>query len=726
MPFVGVSGPRGAGYQAGRSLPPLARAREAREGAIMRSAKYTDTMADVFDPDLTRSAVALILEGQDPPFEGRVRARMDEARWFDSPGDLVEAGIDYFGPVARKARRSLAGFSKGDVADTTNVVWLDLDPAPGTETNDGAQLVSDAERWLDGLRSLDLRPSVFVFSGRGCWAYWKLDRHIPQVEAELLMRRLYAQFRPGGSEHDIGRVARMPGSVNEKTGLRAFVMSLEEARWDPRELARLLPEADAAPSSHAATGKAEYDRTLKPGGKLPRPKLPDDLLAYMASRPPKKQRVAEGTDGSRREQAIVSHLVNGGHSDAQIALFFDHHRLPRHEEEKRKRRHYGWLAMSIANARARMIPSPLSVSIGKGTYSGEEGGYGPREPGWQARRWGILRGMPEGLRKLDLVDWVAERYSLGRSQARRELDWLEKEAGYIAVVPDEADRRVRRVHRTEAGRRLLETWGGMGTPFKFLKGLAAPAEAPGEPESAQDLEPEPEPKPPPRETKPARPSISEELAADPAERRRRERSLINDVYRIHIPGIRWTYLQLLLPLDEWAKVRLHEQLRVGIDGEGLPVHRSFVSRKDPALRGPGARDPIEERTLRDGGFEARDRRIGVAAELAETRTGFEVATRVEGGKTLPNVGLVVQADANFYKPLLARRRLQDRVIAARKRGQRRDTTYEFMVLGEGIEIPAGLAPDLDALLDNLADEAEMRAVLDSLPDGWRLVKRPPW
>ena len=53
-------------------------------------------------------------------------------------------------------------------------------------------------------------------------------------------------------------------------------------------------------------------------------------------------------------------------------------------------------------------------------------------------------------------------------------------------------------------------------------------------------------------------------------------------------------------------------------------------------------------------------------------------------------------------------------------------TYELMVAGDPIEIPAGLAIDLDALLDRLADEAEMRAVLESLPDGWRLVKRLPW
>jgi DNA-binding MarR family transcriptional regulator len=680
----------------------------------------------VFDADLAREAVALILDGQEPPFEGLVRARMRDALWFDSPGDLAEAGTDYFGPVARKRRRPLAGFSKEDVADTTNVVWLDLDPTADAAPDDGALLVAEAERWLEGLRALGLAPSVFVFSGRGCWAYWKLDRHVSQSEAEALMRSLYARFRSGGSEHDIGRVARMPGSTNEKTGLRAFVMSVDDVRWDPRDLRRLLPETDVGGS---APETVEYDRALRPGGSLPTVELPDDLAEYMASRPSKRERTAQGIDGSSREQAIVSRLVNAGCSDRQIALFFDRHGLPRHEEEKRRRRGYAWLAMSIANARERMVPSPPSVSIGKGTYFKEGGGegYGARETGWSARRWVILRDMPEGLRKLDLLEWAKERFSIERSQARRELDWLEREKGYIGALADERDRRIKRVHRTEAGRRRLESWNRLGTPLEFLKGLPSPSgEAPAEPadaEPAHDLVPAPESA---SVAKPARSAISEELAADRAERRRRERSLINEVYRIHIPGTRWTYLQLLLPLEDWTKVRLHEQLRVGLDDEGIPVHRSFISPKDPALGGPDARDPIEERTLRDGGFEARDRWIGAAAELAETPQGFVLATRTVGGEELKNVGLLVQSEQNFYKPLLARRGLQDRVIAVRKRGQGKDTAYGFRVFGEGIEVPAGLAPDLDALLDHLADEGEMRAVLDSLPDGWRLVKRPPW
>jgi DNA-binding MarR family transcriptional regulator len=679
------------------------------------------------------AAVKLILDGQVPPFEGRVAARMTEALWFDTARDLADAGVDYFGPVGRKRRRQLAGFSKRDVADTTNVVWLDLDPPPDLPT-DRRSLVAHAEKWLDLLRLWGLAPSVFVFSGRGCWAYWKLDRHVPQAEAEALMRRLYAQFRPGGAEHDVGRVARMPGSVNEKTGLRAFVMAVDAAgRWDPRKLRNLLPALDTPASPDGGATKAGYDRELKPGGRLPTIELPDDLREYIAARPPKRRRAGEGIDGSAVEQGLVARLVNAGCSDGQIALFFDHHRLPRHEEEKRRRRGYGWLATGIARARARVIPSPSSVSIGKGTYLDEEGqdGYGSRETGWQFRRWVILREMPEGLPKLELLAWVQERYGLGRSQARRELNWLEAE-GYIGAVKDERDGRVRRVHRTDEGRRRLASWQRPGTPFAFRKGrpAAGAVPEPADPDRGP-AEPVAGAAPGPREGATARAASAATAStnrprADSAERLRRERSLINEVHRIHIPGNRWTYLQLLLPLDEWAYVRLHEQLRVGVDDEGFFVHRSFISPKDAALRGPDADDPLEERTLRDGGYTARDRLIGVAAELARSGAGFELATRTEKGKRVPSVGLVVQSHANFPAPLLALGPPEGSVVAARKRGKGVNTTYELRRAGDGIEVPSAHAPDLGALLDELADEDEMRAVLDSLPHGWRLVKRLPW
>jgi len=61
----------------------------------------------VFDADLARAAVALILDGQAPPFEGRVRAGMSEARWLDSPAELADEGMGLLLLGARQAHRPL-------------------------------------------------------------------------------------------------------------------------------------------------------------------------------------------------------------------------------------------------------------------------------------------------------------------------------------------------------------------------------------------------------------------------------------------------------------------------------------------------------------------------------------------------------------------------------------------------------------------------------------------
>ena len=662
-----------------------------------------------FDLELAVSALELILDDQVPPYEGRRRNQMSRPIWFESASEMVAAGLDYFGPVARRSVRPLAGFSKADVAETTNVVWIDLDPRPDVVRDEA--FVAQAERSLEALLAVGTRPSVFIFSGRGSWAYWKLDRHVSQRDAETLMRRLYAQFRREGSEHDIGRIARMPGSVNEKTGLQAFVMGIASERWDPDELAELLPElterdrgspgvdSDLEPVGHLL----EVDKDLKPGGRLPEMDLPEALAHYLDQRPSKEERVCLGIDGSAREQAIICRLVNRGCSDSQIALFFDDHQLPRHEEEKQRSGDYRWLAVSIAKARARLssqqpawasasdLSFPPLVSIGNGPYfdaARESVPAKPREPGWEYRRWTMLMEMEEGLKKGGLLAWVRERFGIERSQATRDLKWLE-EHGDITAVVDENDRRVHRIYRTKQARSRIERkrkgllrWNFLNgqQPLDFRKGLAAPVTTqieahrndPGDAQVDQldDLEEEQ----PEEQSATLAGSIEEGRVARAREQRRRQRSLINDVYRIHIPGDRWTYLQLLLPLKEWVRVRLHEQLPVATDDNGALVYRSFISPQDPALGGEDAEDPIERRTLQSGGWPARDRMIGWAAELSLQEDGsFCLATRIEDGEERPNVGLVVQADTNFYSPLIKCVPGWDGVVAVRKRGTGKET-----------------------------------------------------
>jgi hypothetical protein len=204
---------------------------------------------------------------------------------------------------------------------------------------------------------------------------------------------------------------------------------------------------------------------------------------------------------------------------------------------------------------------------------------------------------------------------------------------------------------------LLANWHGIGTPLPFVRGLEttsaatevddnAPAAA--SLDSGQTVE-----KPAhstPRRDK-LRPERADEVVArNRAEERRRERSLVNDTFRIHFGG-HPTYIQLLTHPDDLRKALFHEQLRVGYDDHGLTLRRSFVSPRDPNLADPDGPDPVTARTLSDGGYPPADKIFAWAVQLRKTQNDFEVATRIEDGQEVENVGLIVQAATNFFHPL---------------------------------------------------------------------------
>jgi hypothetical protein len=78
------------------------------------------------------------------------------------------------------------------------------------------------------------------------------------------------------------------------------------------------------------------------------------------------------------------------------------------------------------------------------------------------------------------------------------------------------------------------------------------------------------------------------------------------------------------------------------------------------------------------------RRIAVAVELVESPTGFPLATRNHDGQDVPNIGLVVQSEANFFGRLLDSPPPPGKVLAVRKRGQGKEMRYEFRRMGKGI------------------------------------------
>ena len=215
------------------------------------------------------------------------------------------------------------------------------------------------------------------------------------------MRRLYAQYRREGSERDIGRIARLPGSVNEKTGFTAFVMSVSGVVWGPEELGELLPDLEPDKAASVVGSDVTFDPSLKPSGKLPMIELSDGLAGYLKEKPSKKERKKRGIDGSALEQSIINRLVNQGYSDSQIALYFDHHGFPGTWPRRPKTWELFVACSEHCCSRARLSSSssssvdssPPTVSIGNRTYSADEEQEAGESRGsweWSGRRWWIF------------------------------------------------------------------------------------------------------------------------------------------------------------------------------------------------------------------------------------------------------------------------------------------------------------------------------------------------
>lgn len=131
----------------------------------------------------------------------------------------VDDGFDlYFAinplrrPLGRKANKS----------DVLEARWLqvDCDPPAGQQEIRGWR--SDMFEKLCQGGSLGSKPTVIINSGRGYWAFWKLQEPVKlDVEGiarvEAANRALREIFR-GDSAQNVDRICRLPGYRNSKTG----------------------------------------------------------------------------------------------------------------------------------------------------------------------------------------------------------------------------------------------------------------------------------------------------------------------------------------------------------------------------------------------------------------------------------------------------------------------------------------------------------------------------
>jgi hypothetical protein len=156
--------------------------------------------------------------------------------------DRIEQGhVRYYGPVARASR----GSKKGDVASSSNLLWLDTDTPGGLDR-------------IEGLRRYGLKPSAVVDTGgRGHHAYFKLSRGLPIESIEAYNKLLSAATGADPSVWNRGRLLRLPGHPHTTTGRPCRVVQLCGHVVDPEDLDVLGHPSRAAPRIDLARGRQQ-------------------------------------------------------------------------------------------------------------------------------------------------------------------------------------------------------------------------------------------------------------------------------------------------------------------------------------------------------------------------------------------------------------------------------------------------------------------------------------
>jgi hypothetical protein len=168
--------------------------------------------------------------------------------WADARKWVAKQGGDckfYFSPANIKP--GCKQTRKEDML-SSEWVWADLDPRFGEDL--GAER-AQMDLLLDEDISVPL-PTMIIDSGRGKWGLWKLSTpHAfdgPNGDAtrafEAVLRGLGQAFAPYGdkSVKNINRVARLPGTVNAKTGATASVLEFNERTYTLADFPSIVVE----------------------------------------------------------------------------------------------------------------------------------------------------------------------------------------------------------------------------------------------------------------------------------------------------------------------------------------------------------------------------------------------------------------------------------------------------------------------------------------------------
>ena len=288
-----------------------------------------DFLEDFFGADKRHLVAIKKHEAKKPDIKARHFDAMDRAGQQKFITDHSEAGFDlYFSPNPIKGTLYKKA-TKNDVIEARHL-WIDLDPRSDEPL--------EAERAaMLALLTTDLppgmpRPNRVIDSGRGYWGYWRLATpqpvdgsknkvNGPLTEAvECYGKGIEQAFgdRFADGCRNIDRIARLPGTVNTKTGRLAHV--LPDHSHGTSHAIEAFPRGVEQPKDQEALKGQKF----APSGKY-EPIEPDDpLLARLGDKwramlTADDYAAAHGGDRSRAEIAFAAVAMRAGIDDSTIA-----------------------------------------------------------------------------------------------------------------------------------------------------------------------------------------------------------------------------------------------------------------------------------------------------------------------------------------------------------------------------------------------------------------------
>jgi hypothetical protein len=267
------------------------------------------------------------------PGKPEIRAQHFDAADRDGQHAFItnngNAGFDlYFSPNPVKGTlHKKAG--KNDIVEARHL-WVDLDPRKNEphEAERSAMRALLTTQLPDGLPP----PNRIIDSGRGFWGYWKLDKPAPvdgsqnnvngplTETVECYGRGIEQAFGDHFADgcRNIDRIARLPGTVNTKTGKLACVL---------QEFSHDAPHAIDSFPQHVEEARDQRHRQgahFKPSGQYEPIDPTDPLLAKLSAKWLEMLEAADyaaayGGDRSRAEMAFATAAMRAGVDESTIA-----------------------------------------------------------------------------------------------------------------------------------------------------------------------------------------------------------------------------------------------------------------------------------------------------------------------------------------------------------------------------------------------------------------------